>query len=1221
MRYTKYSLIIVFLALFSCATFEKQIKPGTNLQESTEKEIDHRFYFIGDSGNAMLDSTTVALEALKSRLSKETREATILFLGDNIYPKGMPEKGSEDRELAEHRLNIQIESVKSFKGKSIFIPGNHDWYNKGVEGLKRQQEIVEAQLGKNSFLPKDGCSIKRINISEDIVLIIVDSQWYITNWDLHPTINEDCELKTRDLFLEEFRSEIKKARGKTTLVAIHHPMFSNGPHGEQYSLKDYLSPIPVLGSVKNLLRETTGVVNADLTNKFYNDLKKNLVAAAKQNDKVIFVSGHEHSMQYLVEDHIPQIISGSGSKITATRNVRGGQFSYAENGFAILDVYKDGSSNIRFISAKENKIEFQTQVLKPNPQDAAIDYPIITQDSIKMSIMAKEETSKSKTYKFFWGERFREDYSTPVSAKVVYLDTLLGGLTPTRKGGGTQSKTLQFKDSEGKRYVLRAMKKQAAQFIQAAIFQDQYVEDQFEDTYSEDLIQDIFTGSYPYGTFVIGTLSDAINLAHLNPKLYYVPKQKALGKFNNDFGDELYMFEEHASSGHTELATGNFTGNILSTFDMMRKINKDESIKIDEEAYIKARLFDMLIGDFDRHQDQWRWLEYKENGKTIYKPLPRDRDQPFSKMADGFFGGATVAFIPNARSFKKYNSELIDVKGFTRNSYSLDKAIITSSNKAIWDKQVVLIQTKITDQVIDQAFNSIPNEVNAFNISEIKEMLKLRKNKLQKTSDRYFKLINKYAVVRATNKDDYIKIESNDKGEVSLRMLRKKKDTIKDEFYARTFYPEQTKEIWVYSLDDDDTFEVIGKSKKIKIRLIGGHNIDDYIVENGKNVVIYDYKSKPNDISKAPKARIKLQDKYVTNVYDYKKLKHNTNQLLPLLGANPDDGLKMGASNTYTTYGFERNPFTSQHKLQGAYYFATNGFELNYKGEFANVIKSFNLMVEAQFNSPNFSLNFFGFGNETQNLDDNLGMNYNRVKVSELSFTPSLIWKAYGGSNVSLGVTYEAIEVSETQNRFVENTFQVPDYIFERNQFASIQTKFQFENFDNKAYPTLGMTTSIEFGYKTSLDDTSRNFTYLIPEISFAHKIDPSGSLVLATKLKSHLNFNNNFEFYQAASIGGTDGLRGYRNQRFTGKQSFYQNSDLRYSFTRLKTGLLPVRLGFYGSFDYGRVWLDQEDSKKWHNSYGGGIFVNGAELFSANLGVFNSTDGLRVAFSLGFGF
>ena len=249
MLFKKIIFFLMSLAVVSsCATFKKQVKNDSNVSQSKHTEVAHTFYLIGDAGNALLDSSTLALKSLTHRLNNADSNATVLFLGDNIYPKGFPSKSSESRDLAEHRLKIQVKSVKNFKGETIFIPGNHDWYSNGVKGLKRQQEYIEKRLGKNSFLPKDGCPIKSIDISDEIVLIIVDSHWYITNWDKHPTINDDCEIKTRDLFLDEFRSEVKKARGKTTLVAIHHPMFTNGSHGGQYSFMSHLKPLPVLGT-------------------------------------------------------------------------------------------------------------------------------------------------------------------------------------------------------------------------------------------------------------------------------------------------------------------------------------------------------------------------------------------------------------------------------------------------------------------------------------------------------------------------------------------------------------------------------------------------------------------------------------------------------------------------------------------------------------------------------------------------------------------------------------------------------------------------------------------------------------------------------------------------------------------------------------------------------------------------------------------------------------
>src|SRR5690606_15477654 len=417
-------------------------------------------------------------------------------------------------------------------------------------------------------------------------------------------------------------------------------------------------------------------------------------------------------------------------------------------------------------------------------------------------------------------------------------------------------------------------------------------EGQFDDTASEKLVKDVFTGSHPYAPLVVGTLSDAIGVYHLNPRLFYIPKQNALGDFNNEFGDELYLLEEHASDGHTELAGGKFTGDIISTMDMMEELHSDEDVVIDQENYIRARLFDMLIGDWDRHQDQWRWLEFKENGKTVFRALPRDRDQAFSIMSDGFMLSAGVALIPMARVLRKYSPDLTDVKGVNMEPYPLDMALLVDIDKNEWDKQVQLITNKITDSIIDLAFSKIPKEVQDAGTVTLKETLKQRRANLQKIADRYYKVISKIGVVTGTNKDDYIKIETAENGITTVTAFRKKEGNVTDQFHRRTYYPETTKEIWVYGLDDDDTFEVTGKNNKIKIRLIGGLDKDEFKVASKNNVVVYDYKSEENSVSEAKKVRIKFSNDYTTNRYDYEKLKNNTNQIIPTIGANPDDGLK-----------------------------------------------------------------------------------------------------------------------------------------------------------------------------------------------------------------------------------------------------------------------------------------------------------------------------------------
>lgn len=1211
------TIILTSLLLHSCASLNPKLKDQIVLEENKQQPT-FKMYLIGDLGKPDNGYAPTALKALEKEIINADASDLLLFLGDNVYPKGIPESNSPEKRAAEFALSLQINVAKKFPGRVIFIPGNHDWYS-GISGLKQQEKLVEEALGKNTFLPENGCAIKKVNINEETILLVVDSQWYITNWDKHPTINDDCDIKTRTDFLDEFRSEIKKARGKTVLVAIHHPMFTNGSHGGYYSLKDYLNPFPIIGSLKNLFRNTSGISNADLSNKFYNELKQNLVTASQQNDNVIFISGHEHSLQYIIEDNIPQIISGSGSKTSATRLVKGSKFAYPKNGFAILNFFKDGSSEVNFIAAENNQLVYKEQIFSSDFEHATIQYPKITQDSVKASIYSNKETSKNAFYKFLWGERYRKYYSIPVNAKVAYLDTLAGGLTPLHKGGGTQSKTLHLLANDGKRYVMRALKKNATQYIQASGFKNEYVEGYFENTASESLVKDVFTGSYPYAPFIVTSLSNSLNIPFLKSQLYYIPKQDILGKYNMEYGNELYVFEEHESDGNTNLKNEPFTGNILNTKDVIAKIHEDETNVIDEQAYIKARLFDMLIGDWDRHYDQWLWIEYQEKNKTVYRPLPRDRDQAFSIMSDGFMLGTSIHLIPASKLLRKYAVDLKDVKGFNIEPYPLDKAFISRSNKDIWDQQVTDIQNNLTDGVIEKAFNSVPKEVQDETIETIKHLLKGRKNNLQTIADSYFKLINKYAVIVATNKDDFINIKGLENGNVEVSMFRENDNN--NSFHNKIYDYKQTKEIWIYGLDGDDTFKITGETKKIKIRIIGGQNVDEYIVEKGKNIKIYDYKSKPNTLNKINNATVKLQDNYDTNVYDYKKLKNNTNQIIPSIGTNPDDGIKIGINNTYTTYGFERNPFTSQHKIQTAYYFATNGYEIKYQGEFANIIGNLNLKINTNFQSPNYILNFFGFGNETNNFEDDFGLDYNRVKVREFQFNPSLVYRAYGGSQFCFGIGYKSIEVENTINRYITNSPQLPSYIFKSNQFGSVKTKFEFENFDNKTFPTLSFKSSFEMGYKMNFNQNNKGYSYLIPELSISHKLEPSGKLVLASKIKSQINFGNNFEFYQAASIGGDNGLRGFRNQRFTGNSYVYQNIDLRYSFDKVKTKLMPLRFGLFGSFDYGRVWLVGEDSNKWNNSYGGGFFISIVDILTTNFGVYNSIDGIRIAFSLGFEF
>ena len=1231
-----FALLLFIVILSGCATYKAKYAIGEGASDvKSNKAVSHTFYLIGDAGLSPMGGMNPVLKLFREKLNTADGNSTAIFLGDNIYPAGLPEKRDSTITYitAKNHLEAQLATLENFKGNPLFIPGNHDWYNEGLEGLKRQEKYVENSLeNKGAFEPDNGCPLEHIEISEDIELIVINSEWYLTNWDKHPNINDDCEIKNREKFFEELESLIKKNQGKTTLIALHHPMFSYGVHGGQNSFRQQFYPskmavpLPVLGTFINVLRRTTGASIEDLQNKRYTQFKKRVVTLAQHSDKVIFASGHEHTLQYIVEENTPQIISGSGSKKGASRLLNGSKFSTGQMGFATLEIYKDGSSRVRYYGLTEEgreKFLYTSEVLPPDRKLITGAYTDDFPPLVKASVYSEQETSKSGFYKTIWGERYRKYYSTEVTAPTVRLDTLYGGLRPVRKGGGHQSKSLRLQDKNGRQYVMRALRKSAELYLQAMAFKEQYVVGDLEDTYVESVLSDFYTGAHPYAPFTVAALSDAVDIYHTNPVLYYVPKQSALEDFNLEFGNELYMIEEHVSEGHDDLRSFGLAKKIESTDDFIKNLRKDEKYTVDRASYLRARLFDMLIGDWDRHVDQWRWAEFedKATGTITYKPIPRDRDQTYSIMGDGVLMNIATRIIPGLRLMEGFNEEIRSVKGFNSSpkTYVLDMVILQETELSLWEDQARFIQKNITSEIIDKAFESFPEEVRDETLDRIKNMLMARKEQLAETARAYYGIINKFGVVTGTDKDDYFTIKALPDGKTEVIGRRIKKGEQAGVFFHRVYDRAFTREIWIYGLDDDDVFEVTGRPA-IKTRLIGGQNNDVYKVDARSGVHIYDYKSRKNNFEQVNGGRIHKTDDYTTNTYDFSIIKSSTNQIIPTIGGNPDDGLRIGVTDMYTYNAFKQNPFTQQHAFNASFYFATSGFDLGYTGEFAQIAGKANLQLEAKFTSPNFSINFFGFGNDSENMDDLLDLDYNRVKIQTLRLAPSLVWRRQLGAKFRLGMSYEDIEVEETEDRFI-NLFYQANTQETKKRFLGIDAQYTYENADNSAFPTMGMATSLLVGYKTTTDSDNQNFAYIIPSLSFDYRLVPGGRLVLATKWKAHFNIGDGFEFYQGASIGASDGLRGFRNQRFTGKTAYFQNTDLRYSFGKRKTGILPLKTGIYGGFDYGRVWFPDMESDQWHTSYGGGFFLNGADIITASFALFNSDDGMRFAFGIGFGF
>ena len=1229
-----YSFVIsITLLLNSCATHKAQYGKNVSANETENAtdtiKITHTLFLVGDAGNADEEQAQQTLELLHQKLKKANKKSTLIFLGDNIYPKGFPaDKNDSEKALAETKLTNQLKLTEGFKGKTIVIPGNHDWYS-GIKGLENQADFVTKYLNdKKTFLPRKSCPIEDVKIDSTTTLITVDSEWFLEDWDNHPTINDNCDIKTREDFFDELESILNKNQEKTVVLAIHHPLLSNGSHGGQYSWEKQLFPLekkiplPIVGSFINLLRKTSGVNPQDLQNKQYTIYAKRIKTLLQGQKNVIVVSGHDHNLQYVNKENITQIISGAGSKSEAARAINPNDFSYGGNGYATLTLFKSGDVKVTFFG-NENKHEkklFEREIIKAKEINWAAILDNKFPPTVTTSIYSAKMTDKGIFHKFLFGQHYRKYYSMPIEARTATLDTLMGGLKPIREGGGHQSVSLRMSNPKGREYVMRAMKKSATAFLQSVAFKDQYVVNDFEQTYAEDFLLDFYTTTHPYTPFAVASLSDQLGLLHTNPVLYYIPKQDGLKEFNSNFGNQLYMVEERPADNHLDGKNFGNPTNIISTDDMMANLHKDEKYSVDQKEYIRVRLFDMVIGDWDRHSDQWRWAEHKIGDKVVYTPIPRDRDQAFPK-----YDGALLSLlmnVPAIRHMRTFKDKIDNVKWLNREPYPLDLAFLKTTEEKDWIEQAKYIQEHLSDSDIDNAFENLPKEVQDGTIEDIKRKLKNRKKELQKYASEYSDVLDKTVMLAGTDKKDKFVINHNARKSIEIQVFRMKKEG--DELiYTKTVNDDKTKNLWIYGLDDADVFQVSGKQKSnIKIRLIGGQNNDIYNIENGRKVIVYDFKSKENTYNLDAKTKTELTDDYDVNLYNYEKPKYNVVSGLPNIGYNPDDGVKVGVNINYTVNNFKQNPYTQRHILNAFYYFATGGLEFNYAAHFPGLLGKWVIDVESLYTTPNFAMNYFGYGNETQNNDDELGLDYNRVRIRKFNVSGAIRHVGRYGSEFSVQPIFQRMTVEETENRYIDIPNIVNPIVFDSQNYGGLKVKYLFKNADFAAKPTLGMAFMIAATWTTNLNETKQNFPTLESILGFTHKIDPNGKLVLATLIKGKAILNNNYEFYQGAALGGDTDLRGYRNERFLGNSYFSQSSDLRFSIGKIQRTVAPLTYGVLAGFDYGRVWLDGQDSKKWHQDYGGGLWLNAINVITARISYFQSPDEVgRVIFGAAYSF
>lgn len=798
-------------------------------------------------------------------------------------------------------------------------------------------------------------------------------------------------------------------------------------------------------------------------------------------------------------------------------------------------------------------------------------------------------------YNWMWGKNYQKLYSEPIYVKVISLNSFHGGVTPVKHLPSLYGTI--FKNQQKKYYLVKKLDSDDS-FLGSTFFRQIYDPSMFKNTYLGNFIDEAYTIKNPFAFLVSDNMAKSVDLNAGNASLYFLEGSK-IDSTNNEISIENNLV---SFNGFPDLSAKDI---LVNTEDIVNKVHEGE-IRIDYRKYIRLRLFDMLVGDWNQIPENRMWISFEKNDTLLYEPFVLDRSHTFTKV-DGVFLQQLFNML-GLDFIAKYNQKLKNVKKFNTLGYPADMALTAMCNENDWIEEAKYLQTALTDSLIDVAFTKFPRTMPEQESNSIKYELKQRKINLEKLALKYFSDLQKVPVITGSDSSEEYLIQNNaTQDSLNIQILNTKNQNIT---FNRNYSTKQTKEIWLYPFGGNNSFSINKNTKKIPLLIIGSTGNSSYQITEAKGVKIYTTKEEKQSLDTL-KSEIKItspSDKSVLD-YDFGKNKYSKLGLTPIGVYDSDLGLNIGTSLTYTIYGFKRSPYTQQHQLSYNY---SSG--LIYQGIFPDYDSKKSFHLSAFLGDMAYFSNFFGFGNETS-MHKHEKRTFNRVHIKKATITPAFYYNLNKNQEFNIYTSLQTFKVvnPKDRDRYINEVFLDDNEVFKRKFFLDLGVTYTYEKKINSFISKLKFV--LNPGWTLNIAKPGVNFPYLDVDLGINLKL--TNRLTLATIVNGKAIFSDKYEFYQSASAQ----LRGFRNNRFIGRQSLYEYTDLRLDMGRLQNPLTPIEYGFFVGIDHGRVWHPDESSTIWHTSYGGGFWLTLFKQFTGKFSHFTSKDDNRFTFGLGMSF
>jgi hypothetical protein len=306
-------------------------------------------FLIGDAGLPAPGGDPV-LQALERTLRWDPNRSYVVYLGDNVYPAGIPPEGHAYREEAERILDEQVEVLRDTRTRGLFIPGNHDWEAGGGGGwdaVRRQAEyVLDVGDGLAEYLPRGGCpGPEVVDVGEEVRLVALDTQWWLHDGPKPRDASSGCATFSDQQVIDSVRTLLRTAGERATVVVAHHPLVSGGEHGGYFDWPTYLFPFYPWA-------RRGGFADQDVGTTGYRRMIRVLTAAFSPEPPLVYAAGHEHNLQVLRRDPARYLLVSGGGIYGHTSQVRaitGTRYANRASGFMRLTFLRDGRIRLAVI--------------------------------------------------------------------------------------------------------------------------------------------------------------------------------------------------------------------------------------------------------------------------------------------------------------------------------------------------------------------------------------------------------------------------------------------------------------------------------------------------------------------------------------------------------------------------------------------------------------------------------------------------------------------------------------------------------------------------------------------------------------------------------------------------------------------------------------------------------------------------------------------------------